>query len=109
MEGALERVRAGEPDPFCLRCGGVLKSATISFGQSLDPEVMAKAEAAALECDVLLAVGSSLGVYPAAGLVPLAKSAGAALVIVNLQPTPYDPEADVVLHASISEVLPRIV
>lgn len=109
MEVALERVRAGDLDPFCLRCGGVLKSATISFGQALDPEVMARAERASLGCDVFMAVGSSLGVYPAAGLVPLAKSAGAALVIVNAEPTPYDSEADVVLHASISEVLPRIV
>ena len=108
MEQALERVRAGELDPFCLRCGGVLKSATISFGQALDPEVMARAEAAAVACDAFLAVGSSLGVYPAAGLVPLAKSAGAALVIVNAQPTPFDPDADVVLHESISDVLPQI-
>lgn len=109
MEQALDRVRAGEVDPSCLRCGGVLKSATISFGQALDPEVMAKAEAAAVACDVFLAVGSSLAVYPAAGLVPLAKSAGAALIIVNAEPTPYDADADVLLHASISEVLPRIV
>lgn len=108
MEEALERVRAGELDPFCLLCGGVLKSATISFGQALDPEVMAKAEAAAVACDAFLAVGSSLGVYPAAGLVPLAKSAGAALIIVNAQPTPFDPDADVVLHESISDVLPQI-
>jgi NAD-dependent deacetylase len=109
MEEALERVRAGDLDPFCLRCGGVLKSATISFGQALDPDVMARAEAAALACDAFLAVGSSLGVYPAAGLLPLAKSAGAAIVIVNAEPTPYDTEADAVLHASISEVLPRII
>ena len=109
MEAALERVRAGDLDPFCVRCGGVLKSATISFGQALDPEVMAKAEAAALACDVLLAVGSSLGVYPAAGLVPLAKNAGAALIVVNAQPTPYDADADALLHASISEVLPQII
>ncbi|HET7524187.1 MAG TPA: Sir2 family NAD-dependent protein deacetylase [Acidimicrobiales bacterium] len=109
MEQTLERVRAGEPDPFCLRCGGILKSATISFGQALDPDVMARAEAAARACDVLLAVGSSLGVYPAAGLVPLAQSAGAGLIIVNAEPTPYDPLADAVVHDSISEVLPQIV
>lgn len=109
MEEALERVRAGDLDPFCVRCGGVLKSATISFGQSLDPAVLARAEQAALSCDVFMAVGSSLGVYPAAGLVPLAKSAGAALIIVNAEPTPFDDDADVVLHASISDVLPRIV
>lgn len=109
MEEALERVRAGDLDPFCVRCGGVLKSATISFGQALDPEVIARAERAALACDVFMAVGSSLGVYPAAGLVPLAKSAGAALIIVNAEPTPYDSDADVALHASISKVLPELV
>ena len=108
MEETLERVRAGDLDPFCLRCGGILKSATISFGQALDPAVMAKAEAAAIACDAFLAVGSSLGVFPAAGLVPLAKSGGAALIIVNAQPTPFDRDADVVLHQSISDVLPAI-
>jgi NAD-dependent deacetylase len=109
MAAVLDRVRAGEDDPRCLACGGILKSATISFGQSLDPRVLAAAEAAALDCDLLLAIGSSLTVYPAAGLVPLAKEAGAALMIVNAQPTPFDSMADVVLSESISQVLPSLV
>jgi NAD-dependent deacetylase len=109
MERALERVRNGEEDPPCRSCGGILKSATISFGQQLVPEDLARAERAALECDLLLAVGSSLTVYPAAGMVPLAKQAGAVLVVVNGEPTPFDEVADAVLRGSISEVLPAIV
>ena len=109
MDATLERVKAGEPDPACTECGGILKSATISFGQNLDPEVLDRAERAARDCDTFLAVGSSLVVYPAAGLVPLAKKAGAALVIVNGEETPYDGIADVVLHDSISEVLVKII
>ena len=109
MERALERVRAGEDDPACRTCGGVLKSATISFGQSLDPAVLAAAERAVVACDLLLAVGSTLSVFPAAGLVPTAKAAGARVVIVNAEPTPYDSLADAVLRGSISEVLPALV
>src|SRR5512147_2170462 len=77
MERALARVRAGEADPPCRSCGGILKSATISFGQALVPEVIDRAMQAAGEADVLLAVGSSLQVYPIAGAVPLAKRARA--------------------------------
>jgi len=109
MQPTLERVRAGEEDPACTECGGILKSATISFGQNLDPQVLDRAERAARMCDTFLAVGSSLLVHPAAGLVPLAKRSGAALVIVNAEETPYDMVADVVLRGSISEVLPAIV
>jgi NAD-dependent deacetylase len=109
MERALDRVRAGEEDPPCRTCGGVLKSATISFGQNLVPDDLERAERAVNHCDLLLAVGSSLTVYPAAGLVPLARSAGARIVIVNAEPTPYDDIADAVLGGSISEVLPALV
>jgi len=109
MERALERVRAGEDDPACRTCGGILKSATISFGQSLVEADLLRAEQAALECDLLLAVGTSLGVYPIAGVVPVAKSAGAAVVIVNAEPTGYDDLADAIVRASISDVLPRLV
>ncbi len=115
MPEVLERVRAGEPDPACLAadgtttCGGILKSATISFGQSLVPEDLARAERAASSCDLLLAVGSTLTVFPAAGLAPLARQAGARLVIVNAEPTPYDDVADAVLTDPIGEVLPAIV
>lgn len=109
MERVLERVRAGEADPPCRSCGGILKSATISFGQQLVASDLLRAEAAAQRADLLLAIGSTLGVHPAAGLVPAALHGGARLVILNAEPTPYDAQADVVLHASISEVLPRIV
>ena len=109
MERALDRVRAGEEDPPCRTCGGILKSATISFGQNLVPDDLERAERAVNQCDLLLAVGSSLTVYPAAGLVPLARSAGARIVIVNAEPTPYDDIADAVLGGSISEVLPALV
>ena len=107
MEPVLDRLRAGEDDPDCRRCGGVLKSATISFGQSLVMEDLARAHRAALECDLLLAVGSTLTVSPACDLVPVA--AGAAVVIVNAQPTPYDGIAGAVVRAPISEVLPELV
>ncbi len=117
MPDTLERVRAGEEDPACLeilhdggqRCGGILKSATISFGQSLVAADLARAEQAALRCDVLLAVGSTLSVYPAAGLVPTAYRAGAKIVIVNGEPTEYDAVADVVVRAPIGEALPLLV
>jgi NAD-dependent deacetylase len=109
MEQALDRVRSGEDDPPCLSCGGVLKSATISFGQSLVAADLKRAEEAARRADLLLAVGSSLTVYPAAGLVPLAKAAGALVVIVNGESTPYDDLADAVLLGPIGEILPAIV
>ena len=109
MQVALDRVRAGEEDPPCRRCGGILKSATISFGQALDAKTILRAEMAAGSCDVLMAVGTTLGVHPAAGLVPLAAEAGAQVVIINAEPTPYDDLAAAVVRASISEVLPELV
>ena len=104
----LERVRAGEADPPCSACGGILKSATISFGQALVPEVIAAALRAAEDADLLLAIGTSLQVYPVANVVPLAKSSSARVVIVNAEPTPFDELADAVIRAPIGEVLPRI-
>jgi NAD-dependent deacetylase len=109
MAGALERVRAGEPDPACLACGGILKSATISFGQPLVAEDLRRAEAASAACDLFLAIGTSLTVYPVALLPQRALAAGARLVIVNAEPTPLDREADAVLHDPIGEVLPGLV
>lgn len=106
MEDALERVRNGEDDPSCPACGGIIKSATISFGQQLVPEDILRAEEAALEADLLLAVGSTLQVHPVAGVVPLAKRAGARVVIVNNEPTPYDGIADAVIREPIGVVLP---
>lgn len=108
MQAVLARVRAGEEDPHCGECGGILKSDTISFGQPLAPGVIERAMQAARQADLFLAVGSSLQVYPIAGAVPAAKSAGARVVIVNAEPTPYDALADAALGGSIGEILPRI-
>jgi NAD-dependent deacetylase len=109
MESTLERVRAGEEDPACLGCGGILKSATISFGQGLVAADLERAQRAAECCDLLLAVGSTLAVYPVAAMVPIAKEQGARIVILNGEPTEMDPIADLVLRGSIGELLPRIV
>jgi NAD-dependent deacetylase len=108
MEKVLERVRAGEADPKCRDCGGILKSDTISFGQQLVPEVIDRAMQAAGEADLFLAVGTSLQVYPVAGAFDVARSAGARTVIVNAEPTPFDAVADAVLPGSISALLPAI-
>lgn len=108
MQKALDRVRAGEEDPKCRDCGGILKSDTISFGQQLVPEVIDRAMRVAGEGDVFLSVGTSLQVYPVAGAVEIARDAGAKIVIVNAQPTPFDEVADAVLDSPISEVLPAI-
>jgi NAD-dependent protein deacetylase/lipoamidase len=109
MERALARVRAGEEDPSCRSCGGILKSATISFGQSLVPEDLRRAEQAARHCDLLLAVGTKLSVWPVAGVVPVAKDAGARVVIVNAEPTDMDSLADAVLRGAIADILPRLI
>jgi NAD-dependent deacetylase len=109
MERALARVRAGEDDPPCRTCGGILKSATISFGQSLVPEDLRRAELAARGCDLMLAVGTKLSVWPVAGVVPVASDAGARVVIVNAEPTEMDRLADAVLRGSIAAILPRLV
>jgi NAD-dependent deacetylase len=105
----LDRVRAGEADPTCLKCGGILKSATISFGQGLVAEDLRRAEQAAWACDLMLAIGTTLGVYPIAGVVPVAKQAGARVLILNAEPTEMDGLADAVLRGSISEILPLLV
>ena len=108
IDVALDRVRSGEEDPPCAKCGGILKSATISFGQGLVSEDLARSERAANECDLMLAVGTTLGVYPIAGVVPVAKQCGAKVVILNGEATEMDFLADAVLRGSISELLPRI-
>ena len=109
MEVVLQRVRDGEEDPPCPVCGGILKSATVSFGQSLDPEDLRRSELAAVEGDLFLAIGTSLAVFPINEMVGIAERAGARLIIVNAEPTPFDQVADVVLQESISDVLPGIV
>jgi len=108
MEDALARVRAGEDDPHCPACGGILKSDTISFGQTLVPETIDRALAAAAEADLMIAVGTTLQVQPVASMVPIAARSGAGIVIVNDQPTAMDALADVVIRAPIGAVLPAI-
>jgi len=108
MQKALDRVRAGEADPPCRVCGGILKSATISFGQALVPEVIDRAMTVAAQADLLLAIGSTLQVYPAAGVVPAAYDAGARIVIVNAQAAPMDDLADALIREPIGSVLPRL-
>jgi NAD-dependent deacetylase len=109
MRAALDRVAAGDPDRACTVCGGIQKAATISFGQALQPEVLAAATELAAGCDLFLAVGTTLQVQPAAGLAEVAVRRGARLVILNLDPTPYDPMAAAVLRAPIGATLPRLV
>jgi NAD-dependent deacetylase len=108
MQEALERVRAGEPDPACRECGGILKSDTISFGQALVPAMIDRAMKVSAEADLFISVGTSLQVFPVAGAVPVAKRAGARVVIVNAEPTPFDRIADALLREAIGESLPRI-
>jgi NAD-dependent deacetylase len=109
MAEALGRVAAGEPDPACPECGGILKSGTIMFGESLDARVLHEAAQVAMASKIFWAVGSSLTVEPAASLVGLAAREGAELTIVNASPTPYDPIADHVVNEPIGEALPRMV
>ncbi len=108
IERVIERVRAGEDDPACRTCGGILKSATISFGQNLIPEDLTRSERVAQGCDLMLAIGSTLSVYPIAEVVPIAKRAGARVVILNAEPTEMDHIADAVLRGSIADILPRL-
>ncbi len=109
MTAALERVRAGEDDPPCETCGGILKSATISFGQSLIPAVIDRAFRVASEADLLLVVGTSLQVYPIAQVVPIAQASAAKIVIVNAEPAPFDEVADAVIREPIGRTLPALV
>ncbi|MBP2473851.1 NAD-dependent deacetylase [Crossiella equi] len=104
----LDRVRAGEADPSCVDCGGVLKPGIVLFGEHLDPEVIGRARTVAAASELFLAVGSSLQVEPAASLCTVAVAAGARLVVVNNEPTPYDGQAVEVVREPIGEALPRI-
>jgi NAD-dependent deacetylase len=109
MERALARVRAGEDDPPCRTCGGILKSATISFGQALVQDDLDRAQTAARRSDLMLTVGTKLSVFPIAGVVPVAREAGARVVILNAEPTEMDDLADLVMRGSISRLLPAMV
>jgi NAD-dependent deacetylase len=108
MEDALARVEAGEEDPPCLECGGIMKSATVMFGERLDPVVLGEAVAITKTCQVFVAVGTSLQVRPAAGLAGVAADHGARLIIVNAEPTPYDDRADEVVREPIGTALPEL-
>ncbi|MET7711548.1 Sir2 family NAD-dependent protein deacetylase [Streptomyces sp. NPDC005407] len=108
MAQALERVEAGEEDPPCRACGGILKSATVMFGQRLDPAVLAEAMAIAKASEVFIAVGTSLQVQPAASLAGIAAEHGARLAIVNAEPTPYDELADEIVREPIGTALPAL-
>jgi NAD-dependent deacetylase len=111
----LEQIKAafvagGEKSaPGCQSCGGIVKSATISFGQAMPEDEMRRAEAATLSCDLFIAIGSSLQVMPAAGFPVLARHNGARLVIINREPTDIDKAADLVLNAEIGAVLSGLV
>lgn len=109
MQRALDRVRAGEEDPPCRSCGGILKSATISFGQSLVAEDLARAQSAAAGADVMMAVGISLVVYPVALLPQMVLARGSRLVIINGEATPYDELAHAVIRAPIGATLKALV
>jgi NAD-dependent deacetylase len=103
------RVEAGEPEPSCECCGGLLKPATVSFGEPMPLEAVRLAESAARACDLFLVVGSSLVVYPAAALPQLALRAGSPLAIVNATETHLDPFASVRLEGKAGEILPELV
>lgn len=108
MEEALARIEAGEDDPPCRECGGILKSATVMFGERLDPVVLGEAAAVSKACEVFVAVGTSLQVHPAAGLAGVAADHGARLVVVNAEPTPYDDRADEIVREPIGTALPEL-
>ncbi|MCP3939538.1 MAG: NAD-dependent deacetylase [Actinomycetia bacterium] len=108
MSVALDRIRGGEDDPECPECGGILKSTTISFGQSLVSEDIERAQVAAHECDLMLTIGTTLGVYPIAGVVPIAAGRGAPVIIVNGEPTEMDHLAEVVVRGAIGQILPEL-
>jgi len=109
MDEAVERVSAGEEDLQCVDCGGMMKTATISFGQPMPVAEMMMAQKKCVECDVLIAAGSSLVVYPAASLPTLAKDRGARLIIINRTPTPFDSRADLVINDEIGRALPDLI
>jgi NAD-dependent deacetylase len=108
MHETLERVRAGDDDPRCTCCFGVLKSATISFGENLVPDDLHRSQLAAARADLFLALGTSLAVYPAAALPEIALRSGARLVVMNAQETPFDAVADAVVREQLGEVLPAL-
>ncbi|WAL41166.1 Sir2 family NAD-dependent protein deacetylase [Brevibacterium sp. BRM-1] len=108
MAEMIERVRAGEADPHCARCGGIVRGTTILFEEALDPQVVTDAIDIVQACDVLIAAGTSLTVTPAADLFPIALEAGARGIIANAEPTPYDRASERVERGDLEEVIPRL-
>jgi NAD-dependent deacetylase len=104
-----ERVVAGEEEPACVECGGILKPTTVSFGEPMPRRPLSRAEEAMRQADLVLVVGSTLVVYPAAGLPEIGVRAGARLAIVNMSETPLDDLADVVVRGRAGEILPPAV
>jgi NAD-dependent protein deacetylase/lipoamidase len=109
IEVVLQRVEAGDEDPACKLCGGILKTATISFGQSLIRKDLERSRMAAASSDLLIAIGTSLAVYPVAAMPEIALQSNAKFVVINAQETPFDGYANEVLRGQIGAVLPAIV
>ncbi|MBS1807850.1 MAG: Sir2 family NAD-dependent protein deacetylase [Acidobacteria bacterium] len=109
MDEAVARVTAGDLAPECEKCGGLLKPATISFGQAMPIDEMQRAAEACYACDVFIVAGSSLVVHPAASFPALAQQSGAHLIIINRTPTPLDDIADLVVNEEIGKALPQLV
>lgn len=109
MRETLRRLDAGEVDPKCLQCSGLLKSDTISFGQGLDPQTWGQAQRFSREAQVLWVLGTSLQVNPVASLVPMAWQTGVRIIINNAEATPYDDIADVVIREPLRESVPALV
>ncbi|MHA6513316.1 SIR2 family NAD-dependent protein deacylase [Tessaracoccus sp. Z1128] len=108
MQEMLARVAAGDEDPRCPACGGITRATVVLFEEVLDPDVLAASVAAAEDCDAIVAVGTTLGVYPVAGLFPIALEQGAFGVIVNATDTAFDREADQVLRGQLDDLLPAL-
>ena len=108
MQSTLDRVRAGDPDPSCQLCGGILKSDTISFGQALAPGILDQALSYAENCELLIAVGTTLSVGPVNNMVPRARARGVKVAIINGEPTSMDDRAGAVAVGDISELLATI-
>ena len=108
LTDVLERFDKGETDPHCKKCGGLLKAATVAFGEAMPQDKMRRAELCSRECDLFIVIGSSLVVYPAASMPIIAKQAGAKLVIINFAPTNMDSQADVVIHEKAGPVMEAI-
>jgi len=108
VESLVNEFLATNQPPSCPKCGGIMKHATVSFGQSLPTDVLDAATQSSHRAELFLAMGSSLVVQPAASLPLIAKEQGARLVIVNRDPTPLDDQADAVIHASIGETLEKL-